>query len=155
AEDALALVEVEYELLPAALEPFAAMEPNAPVVWEQGLPGDSEEAGMHATIEGDDAEQQTHPRNVASTFEHQQGDVDRGFAEAELVLERRFRTAIVHQGYLEPHATAAALDPLGNLTVWTSTQGLFYSRTEVAELLGLPEAKVKVMPMPVGGGFGG
>jgi CO/xanthine dehydrogenase Mo-binding subunit len=62
---------------------------------------------------------------------------------------------MVHQAYLEPHASIAALDPLGNLTIWTSTQALFYSRSEVAELLGLPEAKVKVVPMPVGGGFGG
>jgi CO/xanthine dehydrogenase Mo-binding subunit len=62
---------------------------------------------------------------------------------------------MVHQGYLEPHASVAAQDPVGNISIWTSTQALFYSRTEVAELLGLPEAKIKVVAMPVGGGFGG
>jgi CO/xanthine dehydrogenase Mo-binding subunit len=157
AEDALSLVEVEYEPLPAVLDPLEALEPDVPAVWEDGLPGESAEAGMHATIEagGGESEDKPKSKNVASTVEHDGGDVERGFAEAEVVVEQTYRTSMVHQGYLEPHASIAALDPLGNLTIWTSTQALFYSRSEVAELLGQPEAKVRVVPMPVGGGFGG
>jgi CO/xanthine dehydrogenase Mo-binding subunit len=157
AEDALSVVEVEYEPLPAVLDPLEALKPDAPAVWEDGLPGESAEAGMHATIEagGEESEEKPKSKNVASTVEHDGGDVERGFAEAEVVVEQTYRTAMVHQGYLEPHASVAALDPLGNLTIWTSTQALFYSRSEVAELLGQPEAKVRVVPMPVGGGFGG
>jgi CO/xanthine dehydrogenase Mo-binding subunit len=155
AEDALTLVEVEYEPLPAALDPEAALTPESPPVWESGSPGESAEAGMHATIEASEQEAEVKPRNAAATLTHEGGDLAAGFAQAEVVLERTFRTAIVHQGYLEPHATMAAVDPLGNVTVWTSTQGVFYARSEVAELLGLPEAKVRVVPTTVGGGFGG
>lgn len=155
AEDALGLVAVDYEPLPAALDPLVAMQPGAPQVWETGLPGESAEAGMHATLEASTGEAAPKPKNVASSVEHRGGDLEQGFAQAEVVVERTYRTPIVHQGYLEPHASVAALDPLGNLTLWTSTQALFYSRSEVAELLGLPEARVRVMPMPVGGGFGG
>jgi CO/xanthine dehydrogenase Mo-binding subunit len=155
AEDALALVEVEYEPLASVLDPVEAMATDAPAVWEQGLPGESAEAGMHATIEAGAAEEAPRARNVASTVSYDGGNLERGLSEAEIVLERTYRTAMVHQGYLEPHASVAALDPIGNLTIWTSTQALFYSRSEVAELLGLPEARVKVVPMPVGGGFGG
>jgi CO/xanthine dehydrogenase Mo-binding subunit len=155
AEDALALVEVEYEPLPAVLDPLEAMAPDAPAVWEQGLPGESAESGMHATIEAGATKEAPKPRNVASTVSHDGGDVERGLSQADVVVKRTFRTAIVHQGYLEPHASIAASDPLGNLSIWTSTQALFYLRTEVAELLGLPESKIKVVPMPVGGGFGG
>jgi CO/xanthine dehydrogenase Mo-binding subunit len=155
AEDALALVQIDYEPLPAALDPLEAMKPDASIVWEEGLPGESAEAGMHATLEASDGDAEPTPRNVASTVQHDGGDLDQGFASADVVVERVFRTAMVHQGYLEPHASIAAPDPLGNLTIWTSTQGMFYARSEVAELLGLPEAKVKLVPMPVGGGFGG
>lgn len=155
AEDGLALIEVDYEPLPAALNALDAMQPGAPVVWEDGLPGESGEAGMHATIEADKEDDKPKAPNVASTLSHDAGDVERGLAEADIVVERTYRTSMVHQGYLEPHATVAAHDPLGNLTVWTSTQALFYSRSEVASLLGLPEARVRVVPMPVGGGFGG
>lgn len=155
AEDGRALVEVEYEPQEAVLDPIAAMQPDAPSVWPNGLPGESAEAQMHATIEKTGEEEEPAPKNVASTVHYEGGDLERGFAEADVILERTFRTSVVHQGYLEPHATIASLDPLGNLTIWTSTQALFYSRSEVAQLLGLPEARVKVVPMPVGGGFGG
>jgi CO/xanthine dehydrogenase Mo-binding subunit len=155
AEDALSLVEIEYEPLPAALDAEEAMRPEAPIVWESGMPGESAESGMHATVEASEQEAEPKAPNVASTVQYDGGDVQRGFAEAEVVIEQTYRTPMVHQGYLEPHASIAALDPLGNLTIWTSTQALFYARSEVAEHLGLPETKVKVVPMPVGGGFGG
>jgi CO/xanthine dehydrogenase Mo-binding subunit len=154
AEDALSLVDVEYEPLSAALDTIEVMKPESPVVWEAGLPGEGGEAGMHGAEEAGDQQEQLAP-NVASTVQHDLGDVERGFAESDLVLERTYRTSMVHQGYLEPHATIAAPDPLGDLTIWTSTQAMFYARSEVCELLRLPETKVKVVAMPVGGGFGG
>ena len=155
AQDAVELVEVEYEPLPAVLDLLAALDPASPPVWPDGLPGESAESGMHATIEATGQEAAPRSKNVASTVEHDRGDVEAGFQEADVVVERTYTTPMVHQGYLEPHASVAARDPLGSLTIWTSTQGLFYARSEVAELLGLPEAKVRIVAMPVGGGFGG
>jgi len=99
AEDALSLIEVEYEPLPAVLDPLEALEPDAPAVWEEGLPGESAEAGMHATIEAGEeaAEERPKSKNVASTVEHDGGDVERGLAEAEVVVEQMYRTSMVHQ----------------------------------------------------------
>src|SRR5581483_2430592 len=82
------------------------------------------------------------------------GDATRGLAEADVVVEHRFTTPMVHQGYLEPRAALAAVDPLGALTVWTATQALFFTRSEVAEVLGMPEHDVKIVATPMGGGFG-
>ncbi|MDR7568849.1 MAG: molybdopterin-dependent oxidoreductase, partial [Armatimonadota bacterium] len=94
--------------------------------------------------------------NVAARVRFERGDVARGFAEADLVLEFTYRTSSVHQGYLEPHATVAAPDPSGEaLTLWTGTQSPFGVRQEVARFLGWPEHRVRVVPAPVGGGFGG
>jgi CO/xanthine dehydrogenase Mo-binding subunit len=143
AEDALALVEVQYEELPAVLDPFAALESNAPAVWPDGLPGKQ-----------DGAEDGQSP-NLASTEHHERGDLEAGFSEAEVVVERTYRTSVVHQGYIEPHVATAALDPLGNLTVWSAAQGVFSPRAEIAKTLGWPEHRVRLVPMVLGGGFGG
>ncbi len=93
--------------------------------------------------------------NVVSTVHYSRGDVARGLAEADVVVERRYRTPMVHQGYLEPRAAVASVDAMGQLCVWTSTQALFHTRSEVAEALGLPEHRVRVVATPLGGGFGG
>jgi CO/xanthine dehydrogenase Mo-binding subunit len=71
-----------------------------------------------------------------------------------VVVERRFETPMVHQGYLEPRAVVADVDPLGALTIWTATQALFFTRSEVCEVLGLPEHRVRIVATPLGGGFG-
>ena len=155
AEDALAAIEVEYEALPACLDPLEALEQGAPAVWEEGLPGESAEAGMHATIEDSDEAVAQKAANVASILQHDRGDVEAGFGQADVIFQGTFRTPAVHQGYLEPHAALAAVNPMGRLTIWTSTQGLFYTREEVAETLGLAAGDVRVIATPVGGGFGG
>jgi CO/xanthine dehydrogenase Mo-binding subunit len=156
AEDAAGLVEVEYEELPAAIDPLEAMRPDAPRVREPGRgEGDGAELGMHGATGGGQALKEPTAPNVASTVHFSRGDVARGFSEADLVIERRYRTPMVHQGYLEPRAAVASVDALGQLTVWTSTQALFYTRSEVAEALELPEHRVRVIAMPLGGGFGG
>jgi len=155
AEDAAALVVVEYEVLPAAVDALDAMRPEAPVVREAGSEGDEAELGQHGAAGGGGTLKEALPPNVASTQHFTRGDVAKGFAEAHVVIERTYRTSMVHQGYLEPRAALASVDALGNVTVWSATQALFYTRSEVAEALGLPEHQVRVVATPLGGGFGG
>ena len=95
------------------------------------------------------------PTNIAKHLQYKLGDTKKGFAEASLIVERSFHTATVHQGYIEPHNASALWNADGNLTIWCSTQGAFSVRSQVAELLQLPIAKIKVVPMEIGGGFGG
>ena len=155
AEDAAALVTVEYEELEAVTDPLAAMDPKAPRVREHVRDESDEELAMHGADPGRGAVDEHRAPNSASTLHFTRGDVARGFAQAHVVLERTYRTAMVHQGYIEPRAAVAALDALGAVTVWTSTQALFFTRAQVAEALGLPEHRVRVVAMPIGGGFGG
>src|SRR5687767_7893451 len=82
-------------------------------------------------------------------------DVERGFAEADVVVEREFRTRMVHQGYIEPHACVARWGGDGGAVIWTTTQGPFVVRDGTAAILGLDAAKIKVVPTEIGGGFGG
>jgi CO/xanthine dehydrogenase Mo-binding subunit len=156
AADAAELVRVEYEELPAAVDALAAMRPDAPRVGEPGAEeADLAELGMHGATGGGEAIAEPRAPNVASALHFTRGDVAQGFRQADLVVERRYRTPMVHQGYLEPRAAVASVDPLGTVTVWTSTQALFYTRSEVALALGLPEHRVRIVAMPLGGGFGG
>jgi CO/xanthine dehydrogenase Mo-binding subunit len=154
AEDAAALVEVEYEPLPAALDALDAMRREAPRVRAAAGTLDETELAMHGAAAGGEKLQEAVSSNVVSTQRFHRGDIARGFAEAEVVVERRFETPMVHQGYLEPRAVVADVDPLGTLTVWTATQALFFTRTEVCEVLGLPEHRVRIVATPLGGGFG-
>jgi CO/xanthine dehydrogenase Mo-binding subunit len=156
AEDGVERVSVEYEPQPAVLDALDAMKRDAPAVRDPGEgAGDDAALVMHgAAAEGGASKEPTAP-NVASTVRYTRGDVAAALARADIVVERRYRTSMVHQGYLEPQAAVASVDPLGNLTVWASTQALFYARSEVAESLGLPEHRVRMVAMPLGGGFGG
>jgi CO/xanthine dehydrogenase Mo-binding subunit len=155
AEDGAGLVEVEYEVLAPAVDAIRAMRKDAPRVREAGGATGEEELAMHGAATGGQRLQEDVGPNVVNTQQFRRGDVAEGFAAADVVLERRYTTPMVHQGYLEPRAVVAALDPLGTLTVWTATQALFFTRSEVAEALGLPEHRVKVIATPLGGGFGG
>src|SRR5262249_61475573 len=83
------------------------------------------------------------------------GDTAKGFKDAAVVIEREFNTATVHQGYIEPHNATAMFNPDGNVTIWCSTQGAFTVRAQVAQLLQIPLSRIKVVPMEIGGGFGG
>ena len=155
AEDGAALVEVEYEEMPAAVEPLDAMAMDAPRV-RVAEGGSGEEAlAMHGAGGAAQAVKETTGPNVSSTTHFTRGDVAKGFAESTVIVERTYTTPVVHQGYLEPRAAVANLEPTGQLTVWTTTQALFYTRSEVAEALGLPEHQVRVIATPLGGGFGG
>ena len=156
AMEAASLVNVEYESLGVNVDPIEAMKRNAPPVRQAGQEGGSAEAQAHATVSGGQEIDTTElGPNVTNALAFKRGDVAKGFAEADVVVERTYITPFVHQGYIEPHATTAVPDPLGNLTIYTATQGQFYARNMTADTLGLPQNQVTVIPMEVGGGFGG
>jgi CO/xanthine dehydrogenase Mo-binding subunit len=110
---------------------------------------------MHGAAEGGEEVREPTAPNVGGATRLGRGDVAAGFREADVVIERRYRTSMVHQGYLEPRAAVASVDALGDVTVWTCVQALFFARSEVAATLGLPDHRVRVVAMPIGGGFGG
>jgi CO/xanthine dehydrogenase Mo-binding subunit len=142
AEEALRLIEVDYEVLPCVDDVEAAMRDDAPLLHEDlttmELGADS---GKHS--------------NVATHIQFKLGDVEAGFAASDVVIEREVRTASVHQGYIEPHNATAEWKADGHLTIWTSTQGSFGVRRQAAEILDMPVSKIKVVPQEIGGGFGG
>ncbi len=142
AEEALALIEVEYELLPPVLDLVTAMQPDAPILLDDLR---TSELGRRGET----------PTNIAEHIRFQLGDLARGFAEAAVIVERAFTTSTVHQGYIEPQNATALWNSDGVLTIWTSTQGAHSAREQVAELLQLPSTRIKVVPMEIGGGFGG
>ena len=142
AEDALALIKVEYERLPVVLDCKEAMQPGAPILLDDLRTDELGKTGSE-------------PTNVAAHFRHQRGDLAAGFAAADVVVEREFKTEMVHQGYIEPHSSTVTYNADGTVDVYTSTQGPWQIRSQVSELLGLPVGKVRVYPMEIGGGFGG
>lgn len=142
AEEALALIEVSYEVLPAVVEVRAAMAADAPLLDEKRT---TRELGQPTDRHS----------NVASHHQHRMGDPERGFAQADLVVEREFSTATVHQGYIEPHNTTVWWKADGSITVWVSTQGPFDIRGQVADVLQIPVSRIRVIPCEIGGGFGG
>ena len=93
--------------------------------------------------------------NIAEHFQHSKGDITKGFAEADVIVEREFKTVTVHQGYLEPHNGTAIWNPDGRIHVWCSTQGSFAVRDSISDLFGIPVSQIRVTPMEIGGGFGG
>jgi CO/xanthine dehydrogenase Mo-binding subunit len=142
AEAALDLIEVKYEVLPHVTDVEAAMAPDAPLLhphlFTQGLPTRPET-----------------PSNIAKRNDLTRGDLAVGFAEADVILEGRYVTAAVHQGYIEPHATVASFGADGQCQVWSSSQGQFMVRTYCAKVLGLESSNIRVTPAEIGGGFGG
>ena len=142
AESAMALIEVDYEVLPAVVDVREAMQEDAPLLHEE----------LRTSAMGEIADK---PSNVAAHLSYEKGDVEQGFGEADVIVERELTTASVHQGYIEPHNSTAMWNADGQLSVWTSTQGAFAVRAAVADVLRLPVSRVKVTPMEIGGGFGG
>ncbi len=142
AEEALKLIDVEYEPLQPVLDVRKAMEPDAPI-----LNPNQRTSGIGA---GDGK-----PSNLARHFRHERGDIERGFAEADAVIEREFITSMIHQGYIELQNGTAHITPDGRLTIWCSSQGAFSIRDQVANICNIPLSMIKVVPMEIGGGFGG
>ena len=149
AEDALHLIEVDYEVLPAVLSVHDAMDPKTPNIHENMKTLD-----MIARFKAGDPSE-TQISNVASVLDFELGDLEKGFAEADITIEREFETGTYHQGYIESHNGTAQWNENGEVTIWLSTQGHFNARDVLAQLLRVPLSKVKVIPMEIGGGFGG
>ena len=143
AEEALAKIKVEYEILPAVLDVRDAMREDAPLLSERRFT---------KSMGGVMSEK---PSNIAAHNQFKGGDLDAAFAEADVVIEREFTTSMVHQGYIEPQVSTASWNADGTLTIWTSTQGAFAVRGLVAEILRHPVSSIRVVPMEIGGGFGG
>ncbi len=146
AEDACALIEVEYELLPAVVDVREAMLDTAPILHD-GLRTAVRARGVDPSPDK--------PTNIALHLRLEKGDLEIGFAEADVIIEREFETAMAHQGYIEPQNGTAFWDRDGSITIWTSVQGTFNTRDQIAAVLKVPASKIKVMPMEIGGGFGG
>lgn len=156
AADAIELVQVNYEPLPAAITLEEAMAEDAPLVWPDGMPGESEEAAAHGADVGGEEEGAPKLSNVAKTTHFSRGDLSTGFAGADVIIEREYTTPMVHQSPLETHGCAVMIDPVSDeVTVWSPTQGPFNVRQQVADILELPETQVRCIGTPVGGGFGG
>ena len=147
AREALKLIDVEYEVLTPVLDVREAMADDAPVLNDDVR---TESLGSHPAE--DDGSKAT---NIAKHFVFDKGDAAAGFEQADLIIEREFVGATVHQGYIEPHNATVMWNADGKVTVWTSTQGTFTVRQQTAELHRIPVSDVKVIPMEIGGGFGG
>ncbi len=142
AKKALRLIEVDYEILPHVIDVMAATEADAPLLDETLFTDGIEPAPDK-------------PSNVAKRVEFALGDVEAGFREADLVVERTFDTKPVHQAYIEPHACVASVSEDGHAELFVSTQGHFIVRSHCARLLGMDVSKLRVTAAEIGGGFGG
>ena len=141
AKQALRLIKVDYEVLPHVIDVVEAMRPDAPVLHD-----DQFTKGVEPTPDK--------PSNVALRMESKLGDVEAGFRQADIIIEREFNTKPAHQGYIEPQASLATYTD-GQAEVWTSTQGHFVMRAQIAKLLQMDVSKIKVTAAELGGGFGG
>ena len=153
AADGASRVVVDYAELPSINDPFEAMKEAAPKVLDERSEG-FDDVSIHGG--GDtETEPEVKPRNVSSVARQKRGDIAAGLADAEVVIEGRYVMPGAHQGFIEPHVTVAAPEPGGVIAIWSPTQGHRFVRDEVAKVLKLPAAKVRVVSMAVGGGFGG
>ncbi len=140
AKRALKLIQVDYELLPHCTDVDAAMQPDAPVLHHDRV-AENVPAGFSENVTGH------------SQFGH--GDVEAGFAAADKVIERTFKTEAAHQGYIEPHACLASMGPDGKGDLWCCTQGQYSVRAVCAEIMGMDTSQLRVTASEIGGGFGG
>ncbi len=142
AEEALEAIKVEYEILSPSLSVEEAMDSSSEIIHENAF---MKEFGEMTTTNN----------NIDEHFQHKMGNVSKGFEEADVVVEGKYSTVMVHQGYIEPHAATALWKADGTITVWNSTQGSFPDRDEMSDILDVPISKIKVVPLEIGGGFGG
>ena len=136
AAEACELIDVDFEVLPFAIEIEDALKPDAPI--------------LHDFVEFEGQ-----PSNISGKLEHTKGDIEAGFAEADVVIERTFTTRPVHQGYIEPHACLVSVAADGSTTIWSSSQGQFMVRAMTSMLTDIPQSKIRAIPAEIGGGFGG
>jgi CO/xanthine dehydrogenase Mo-binding subunit len=136
AAQACALISVDYEVLPWAIEIDDAIKPDAPILHD------------FMKFEGK-------PSNIGGRLEIKKGDIAEGFAAAEVVIERSFTTRPVHQGYIEPHACLISVGADNKTTIWSSSQGQFMVRAMTSMLTDIPQSDIRAIPAEIGGGFGG
>jgi CO/xanthine dehydrogenase Mo-binding subunit len=140
--EALDLIEVEYEVLEPVMYAKDAMKPDAPLLHSnQKMQGIGEEDGT--------------PSNVARHFRTENGDIEAGFAEADVIVEREYTTSTIHQGFIEPITATVSVEPDDRVTIWATTQGAFGVRDQTADICKIPVSKIRCIPMEIGGGFGG
>ena len=142
AEAALKLIKVDYEVLPTVVTVEDAMKPDAAILHEH----------MTTASFDDNFPKQT---NIAGYQQLKLGEVEEGFKQADVVVEGEYRTKTVHQGYIEPQSATALWNHNGRVTIWNSSQNPFGIRDNVARILGLKSSQIKVIPLEIGGGFGG
>src|SRR6266702_4549787 len=161
AADGAAAVDVDYEPLPAVIDPVAAMQPGAPEARTRKEGEVSEIAGgeAHAAVSKEEEEEpdtEELSENVSDKAHFHLGNMEEGWREAEVVIERTYNTSFVHQSYIEPQSIIAAPNLSGQqLTIWPSSQGMFAVRSSVSDALNLPERQIRVESVPIGGAFGG
>lgn len=143
ADEALSLIEVEYEELTPVLDPLEALQPNAPILHPD-----------FQSYSGRSSRPQEHP-NLVDHNAWRKGDVEQGFAEADYVFEHTFRTQHQHQAYIEPHASVVYLDPEGRVQIWLNSKMPFQVRQQIAEGIDRPQEQVRINPTFIGGDFGG
>jgi CO/xanthine dehydrogenase Mo-binding subunit len=142
AEEACELIDVQYHVLPYVIDVEEAMKPDAPL--------------LHDDLFTQGVEPKpTHPSNIAKVVAFNKGDVDAGFRDADVIIERRYSTQPVHQAYIEPHACVVSAAADGQCTIWSSSQGQFMVRAYCAKLLGIDISDIRAIPAEIGGGFGG
>lgn len=142
AEEAVHLIDVEYEQLPAVYDPLEAMQANAPVLH----PGYGEYQGPKTKAPGS--------KNVQTLVRASKGEIERGFAESDHVFENSFRTQLMHQGYIEPYAVTVEVDRQGRLAVWVANQSVFKLRKVLGDYFDLPLEMITIHPSNMGGSFG-
>jgi len=143
AEQALDLIEVEYEDLPSVSDPLEAMKPSAPLLH----PDLRSYSGLLHEIK--------EPSNVFVHLEWKKGDIEQGFRQSDVIVENTFRTSMAHQCYIEPHACLVKVNPDGGAEIWASTKSPFALREQVGTALKVSPQKLVVHPSYVGGDFGG
>ena len=147
AEEALELIEVDYEPLPAVFDPAEAMKPDAPLLHGESVKSETR-------LDRDNFRYQKNS-NVLSIYHAEQGDIAAGFKEADEIFEDVYSSQKIQHAHIEPHAALAYWDPSGKLVIYTSTQNPSSIRAQLAELFNLPQSKVRVIVPYVGGGYGG
>ena len=151
AEEATKLIKVEYEVLKPVLTAIEGMKPDAPILHER-LASVASPALRPGGLLDDNADSMR--TNIANEFEFNLGDVEQGFKDADVIVEKTTTTQAVHQGYIEPQAGVAQWSEDGKLTIFSSSQGQFTVRDHTARFLGIAVGQVKAVPMEIGGGFG-
>lgn len=142
AEEAVHLIDIEYEELPAVYDPLEAMNPEAPVLHPD-----------YANYRGPESKV-PHLKNIQTLVRGGKGDIERGFAESERIFENSFRTQLVHQGYIEPYAITVEVDKQGRLAIWVANQSVFKLRKVLGEYFDMPPEMITIHPSNMGGSFG-